>query len=264
MQSLRTFRDFYNRSYDKRPILTLCVTNGILGALSDTLAQGITHYDYHVKKKEGLRALAASNDHTHRLHLDDRLPNSLQQDELFCNPPPSWEPSRTLRFAVYNFSVAPLVGKWFMFLDKFFPMPVLAASASKAVQKTIGRQKDIAALKRMVTDQVLFAPAGLTMFFTIMGFIETKKWEGVQEKFRDAFLPALAMNYKVWPVVQLINFKVMPLQYRLPFVSSLGIIWNAYLSWINNASKQKEYTLEHVIVDDGETKVNPPIEIQAP
>ena len=82
------------------------------------------------------------------------------------------------------------------------------------------------------------------MFFTVMGLIESGNWQGVQEKFRDAYSTALLANYSVWPVVQLINFKIMPLQYRLPFVSSLGILWNAYLSWINNASKEEEEAIE--------------------
>lgn len=82
-----------------------------------------------------------------------------------------------------------------------------------------------------------------------MGYAETRKWEGVLEKFRDAYTPAVIANYKVWPLVQLINFKIMPIQYRLPFVSSLGILWNAYLSWINNASKQEESIQEKMHLD---------------
>lgn len=82
-----------------------------------------------------------------------------------------------------------------------------------------------------------------------MGYAETRKWEGVLEKFRDAYAPAVIANYKVWPLVQLINFKIMPIQYRLPFVSSLGILWNAYLSWINNASKQEESIQEKMHLD---------------
>ncbi|KAI7868621.1 hypothetical protein BDF14DRAFT_1880873 [Spinellus fusiger] len=238
MSSLRTFKHFYNTSYNKRPILTLCVTNGILGAISDTLAQSITHYDYHVNKKKEQR-VAISENHTHRLQLDERLPEKLQVEETAC-PPPQWEFQRTLRFAAYNFTVAPILGKWFMFLDKFIPMPVATGALSKVAQSALNRQKDGVAIRRMVADQVLFAPAGVAVFFTVMGYIETREWEGVKDKFRNAYAPVLIMNYKVWPIVQLINFKMMPLQYRLPFISSLGILWNAYLSWINNASTVKE------------------------
>ncbi|KAG1053030.1 hypothetical protein G6F46_005477 [Rhizopus delemar] len=229
MNSIRALNAFYNKSYSKRPILTLCVTNGILGAISDTLAQSISFYE-HSK-------------------LDPYLPEKIRKHEDLWPPAPRWDFARTFRFAAYNFCVAPFGGKWYMFLDRYFPMPASVATAALA------RQANQMAIKRMVTDQALFAPTGLVLFFTVMGLAETGNWEGVREKFRDAYLPALIANYKVWPAVQFINFKFMPLQYRLPFVSSLGILWNAYLSWLNNASKQEESVLEKLEKKDTNLEV---------
>ncbi|KAI9247130.1 hypothetical protein BDA99DRAFT_526170 [Phascolomyces articulosus] len=211
MNTLRGLRNVYNRSYNKRPIITLCITNGILGAISDGLAQAITYRNNHAQQ----------------------LPERLRQHEEQWPEQPKYDPMRTTRFALYNFTLAPVVGKWYMVLDKYFPMPGIGKPG-----------RDLVAIKRMVTDQVLFAPSSLVVFFTVMGLIESGNWQGVREKFRDAYRPALLANYTVWPLVQLINFKWMPLQYRLPFVSSLGILWNAYLSWINNASKKEEAAVE--------------------
>ncbi|KAI8968243.1 hypothetical protein BDF20DRAFT_895190 [Mycotypha africana] len=232
MNSLKAFNAFYNRCYNKRPILTLCVANGILGAISDSLAQSITLYNSHHKRQQ--------------LFEEDRyLPDQLKKHKDLWTASDQWDFKRTFRFAAYNFCVAPLGGKWYMFLDKFFPMPVVATAASKVLQQQAAKTANKMAIKRMITDQALFAPAGLVLFFTVMGLAETGgRWEGVREKFRDAYAPALIANYKVWPAVQFINFKFMPLPYRLPFVSTLGIVWNAYLSWLNNASKQEESVLE--------------------
>ncbi|KAG0178120.1 hypothetical protein DFQ29_003936 [Apophysomyces sp. BC1021] len=180
-----------------------------------------------------------SSDEKHGLHLRERLPKNLQEHQaLWPPPPPSWDAARTMRFALYSFCVAPIAGRWYMLLDSVFPMP-------QGNGRHMNRKRDIVAIKRMITDQTMFAPAGLTLFFTVMGYAESGKWRGVQEKFHDAFVPALITNYKIWPLVQFINFKFMPIQYRVPFVSSLGILWNVYLSWINNASKQEEFVLEH-------------------
>lgn len=233
MNGLKSLKVFYNKSYNKRPILTLCVANGILGAVSDTLAQSISLYNKYNKQLE-----------------DKLLPNSVRKHEDMWKLTKTWDFQRTFRFAAYNFCVAPLGGKWYMFLDKFFPMPVATGVVSKAVQSQITKKANVMAIKRMVTDQALFAPAGLVLFFSVMGIAESGKWEGVKEKFKDAYVPALIANYKVWPAVQFINFKFMPLQYRLPFVSSLGIVWNAYLSWLNNASKQEESVLELLEKED--------------
>ncbi|KAJ8481110.1 hypothetical protein ONZ51_g6223 [Trametes cubensis] len=37
----------------------------------------------------------------------------------------------------------------------------------------------------------------------------------------------------VWPLAQLINFRYMPLPYRVPFQSTCGVFWTLYLSLLN-------------------------------
>jgi hypothetical protein len=37
----------------------------------------------------------------------------------------------------------------------------------------------------------------------------------VQKKFQDIYVPALKANWLVWPTVQVINFRVMPIQYQI-------------------------------------------------
>lgn len=44
---------------------------------------------------------------------------------------------------------------------------------------------------------------------------------------------ALLANWKVWPVIQAVNFSLMPLPYRVPFQSTCGIGWVLYLSLLN-------------------------------
>lgn len=37
----------------------------------------------------------------------------------------------------------------------------------------------------------------------------------VLRKFRDVYVPSLKANYIVWPAVQIINFRLMPIQYQI-------------------------------------------------
>ena len=53
------------------------------------------------------------------------------------------------------------------------------------------------------------------------------------------FIPALVANWKLWPAVQTINFRFMPLRYRVPFTGAVGIAWQVFLSILNSA-KQDE------------------------
>ncbi|OZJ06834.1 hypothetical protein BZG36_00067 [Bifiguratus adelaidae] len=213
---VRRAKDFYNTNYERRPMGTLCVTNALLGIVSDITAQTMTYVNYQ---------------RSHRIppeqrSLNERLPERLHDSS---DPPPHFDPWRTLRFATYGFLIAPPVGRWFAFLEKRFPLrPGSGGSAT------------LATVKRVAVDQTVWAPFGIALFFTIMGTLEGHGIQGVQEKFRDAYWPAFKANYTVWPAVQFVNFRYLPLQFRLPFVSTCGIAWNAYLSWLNAASKNIE------------------------
>lgn len=44
---------------------------------------------------------------------------------------------------------------------------------------------------------------------------------------------AMLANWKVWPIIQAVNFSVIPFQYRLPFQSTCSIGWNLFLSLLN-------------------------------
>lgn len=74
-------------------------------------------------------------------------------------------------------------------------------------------------------------------------------------KFQDVYLPTLKANFVLWPAVQILNFRVVPIQFQIvgsisalrgwcstdrlqPFVSSVGIAWTAYLSLTNSAEEE--------------------------
>ncbi|CAG8645895.1 549_t:CDS:2 [Ambispora leptoticha] len=160
----------------------MACTNASLAALSDTLAQSISNL---------------------------KSPMSQQFDFL-----------RLARYSTYGFLIAPVVYNWFNLLDKRFPLPQPIAVEKNNTQ--IRRETMRAVFKRTVVDQSAFAPVGLALFFGVMGLMEANGLQAIRDKFTDAYFPALKANYVVWPLVQLVNFRFLPLQYRVPFVSSIG------------------------------------------
>ncbi|CAJ0830307.1 3043_t:CDS:2, partial [Entrophospora sp. SA101] len=115
---------------------------------------------------------------------------------------------RLLRFSLYGFSIAPINNMIFT-----------------------------NTLKRVAVDQIFFAPFGLVFFFGFMGISEGHDYDGIKLKFNEGYFSALKANYTIWPLVQLVNFRFLPLQYRVPFVGSVGVLWSTYLSLLNSKTE---------------------------
>lgn len=101
----------------------------------------------------------------------------------------------------YGFLMAPLQHKWYSFLSRTFPFTKTSVT--------------VPTLKRVAFDQLIFAPIGLAIFFTFMTIAEGGGKRAIMKKFQDVYIPALKANYMVWPAVQILNFRVMPLQFQI-------------------------------------------------
>ncbi|KAI9229985.1 MAG: hypothetical protein DHS80DRAFT_13127 [Piptocephalis tieghemiana] len=154
---------------------------------------------------------------------------------------------RTFRFAMYGMAMAPLVHTWFSFLERSFPLPDPSASGTWMGGKGNGTSGVMPSgmwgqvLKRVAADQLIYAPFGMLVFFTTMGFFEGHDLPGIRRKIRDNFTHGLLANWALWPAVQLINFRYVPLFYRVPFVGAVGILWNTFLSWLNHRSHSSSH-----------------------
>jgi protein Mpv17 len=94
---------------------------------------------------------------------------------------------------------------------------------SKLLPRTFPISKTAAflpAMKRVAFDQLIFAPFGVAAFFTAMTVAEGGGKRAVYQKMRDMYVPTLKANYVLWPAVQVVNFRLMPVQFQL--VSVLG------------------------------------------
>jgi len=213
----------FNSYYAARPVLTTMITNAILGGIADTVAQSLTAVRQRAVRKAG--GVDRDDFLAIEIHELDRK-NPLSEDYLIPDSfklPPPFDFERLMRFVAYGFLMAPVQHKWFSFLSRTFPLSKTAGTSS--------------AMKRVAMDQLVFAPIGLGAFFTFMTIAEGGGKKAITRKFQDVYIPALKANYMVWPAVQMLNFRVIPLQFQIPFVSTVGIAWTAYLSLTNSAEE---------------------------
>lgn len=181
--------------------MTMMVTNAILGGIADTVAQTITAVRQRAVRKPG--GVTKHDDFAIEIRELDRKNPMIDRDLIpdSQNLPPPFDFERLTRFMGYGFCIAPLQFRWFKFLEKVFPM-------SKT--STFGP-----AMKRVALDQLVFAPFGVALFFTVMTIAEGGGRRAVSNKLRDMYVPTLKANYVVWPAVQVINFRLMPVQFQL-------------------------------------------------
>jgi hypothetical protein len=128
-------------------VVTMMVTNAILGGIADTVAQTITAVRQRAIRKPG----GVTEDDTiaieiHKLDVDNPLPSREIIPDSSLLPPP-FDFGRLARFMGYGFMMAPVQLKWFQFLQKSFPITKISGLAPT--------------LKRVACDQLIFAPAGL-------------------------------------------------------------------------------------------------------
>ncbi|KAH8100538.1 hypothetical protein BXZ70DRAFT_1008036 [Cristinia sonorae] len=190
----------YQQSFDSHPYGTLALTNGALNALGDVVAQTTQNVFQ-----------------PHKPH-EDR---------------PQFDFLRTARFFAFGFAMGPLIGRWNFFLERNFPLRSVGANQS-------GKVSVKALSKRVAADQLIMAPIGLSLFLGSMGIMEGRDANHIKGKFRDLYIPLISANWQVWPLAQLINFRYMPLPYRVPFQSTCGVFWTLYLSIANSKTAQKQ------------------------
>ena len=86
------------------------------------------------------------------------------------------------------------------------------------------------AVAKVAADQLLFSPMAIAGFFVATGIFAGLSVEGIKQSFRDRYLDVLTVNYFIWPISMLINFRYVPPQYQALWASTISVGWSVYLS----------------------------------
>jgi protein Mpv17 len=114
---------------------------------------------------------------------------------------------------VLLFFQAPVLHYWFRFLDR----------------KIVG-QRGIQPLKKVIVDQSLMAPSINTGIIILLEVMQRRKWRDIRDKLKNNLPGILKNQYKLWPAVQIFNFYLVPLEYRVLVIVFVAFFWNIYLA----------------------------------
>ena len=118
---------------------------------------------------------------------------------------------------------APVLHYWFRFLDK----------------RIVGNH-GIQPLKKMLVDQSLMPTFINGTILILLEKMQRRDWKEIKGKLRHNLPSILVNQYKLWPAVQLFNFYVVPIQYRVLVVVFVAFFWNIYLANALQSSAAEE------------------------
>mmetsp|Transcript_9917 Transcript_9917/g.13570 ORF Transcript_9917/g.13570 Transcript_9917/m.13570 type:complete len:149 (+) Transcript_9917:497-943(+) len=108
---------------------------------------------------------------------------------------------------------------WYRFLDKII---------GNSMKNKVG------VVLKVFADQLVYAPLSILAFFSFAAVLENEKSsdaiDALVVKVKFNFLHTLIADCTMWPLVNAINFRFIPLNYRPSFVGLAQLIWQTYLS----------------------------------
>nr|XP_022318927.1 mpv17-like protein 2 [Crassostrea virginica] len=103
---------------------------------------------------------------------------------------------------------------------------------SKLVDRLVpGVASTQTALKKILADQIVAGPFFCSAFFFGMALLEGKGVNGASEEVKEKFLPVYMIDWCFWPPAQFINFRFLPMEFRVIYVAVLTLCWNTFLSY---------------------------------
>ncbi|KMT18154.1 hypothetical protein BVRB_2g031830 [Beta vulgaris subsp. vulgaris] len=189
---LRLWR-WYQNCLSVHPVKTQMISSGVLWGVGDIAAQTIT---FSMAKKS--------------LQISDK------EKKLEIN----WK--RVAATSLFGFGfIGPAGHFWYEGLDRFLKVRLKMQQNSF---RFVG--------SKVALDGIIFGPLDLLVFFTYMGFSNGKSVPQIKEDVKRDFIPALALEGGIWPILQVANFRYIPVRYQLLYVNVFCLLDSCFLSWI--------------------------------
>lgn len=99
-------------------------------------------------------------------------------------------------------------------------------------------------VQKLAIDQFIFAPIFIAQLVSIISYMQHQDVNKIQEKLKNEYLDILVANYYLWPAVQIINFRFIPLNYQVLFTQTVAVLWNIYISWKTNVNERQTLAIE--------------------
>lgn len=88
------------------------------------------------------------------------------------------------------------------------------------------------AFVKMVIDQFTYwTPFANVLYLFTLPLLQGHDTDYAKDNVRRNLLPILKVNWMVWPIVQILNFKFVPVAHQLNVALLVSLVWVSFLSW---------------------------------
>lgn len=208
-------------------IISQTLQGAVLSITSNVLAQAITSYrdSVWIPAYDYLTSCVAN--------IWGQTPFSLDYNQVF-------------KFALFSILSNPPNIVWQGFLEDQFPTNVPSASppSEKPSSKPDPTKTSLSktnVLIKFLLDQTIGAVVNTLMFLGYMGYINAQgkpgvnAWNHAATECGNKLWPMMKDGYKFWPAISLISFLWIPVEKRIVFGCSVGVVWGIYLSLMAGA-----------------------------
>ena len=218
LMSFSAATNWYLQQLECAPLITKCITGGLISFLGDYGAQWFEYtQQFNGNKKQGAKKLETV-DMADKLHLAKRL--LIQGTYNFRRG--------MARFVECLLISSPLMHYGYDLFERIVPTSTAAASGSYSC---------LAAFSHVVADSVF-----LDGIFVMTGIIATGLLEGhslkkVLSNLRNVYMPTLkasVMTSSALMPLQFLSFRFLPVQLRVLSVNAVDLIWTGVVSCVSH------------------------------
>jgi hypothetical protein len=125
---------------------------------------------------------------------------------------------RSLHVAITGFVWSgPVTHNWYSILEKIV-----------TIKNPVG-----GLMARIILDAIIFSPVTVCGYFTCRSILEGSGVAGIRDKLNTRFVTAVTGAWKFWPAANIINFGLVPVEFRVLYSNVLSLFWTGYLTLLN-------------------------------
>ena len=87
---------------------------------------------------------------------------------------------------------------------------------------------------KLFFDSIIFSPLTISGYFAVRSILEGSGFKGAYDKLSTRLVSTVAGAWRFWPFVNIVNFSLVPLQFRVLYSNILSLFWTGYLTFVNS------------------------------